>query len=165
MLNDLHPYDGVERRFSHCDENALQGREVVAQVLGLPTAVELDGIRYDLSFYSGGTGVFDRLAIAMPVRSGLLDLVLKSLNAADIETVAREAWVREELLWLLTREEDPTQSVPQAAIKFINDQRRAFQQSCDESSAVYSTQSSNVNYWTILWASEGELNLIGCSQG
>ena len=62
---NLHPYDNVERRYRHTDGTRGEGRDVVAQVLGLPKPPAGE-LLFDLSFFSGRIGVLDRLAIAFP---------------------------------------------------------------------------------------------------
>jgi hypothetical protein len=62
---NLHPYDGVERRYRHTDAERDTGLAIVARLLRLPHISSSQVVGYDLSFYSGGIGVLDKLAITL----------------------------------------------------------------------------------------------------
>jgi hypothetical protein len=64
----LPPYDNKEYRCRHSDADRREGLAKVAELLGLAGVSDQGGLFYDLSFYSGGIGVFDRLAVTMPDR-------------------------------------------------------------------------------------------------
>ena len=64
-MDNLHPYDGVTRRFRDNDTDparVARGRGLVKSLLRLPELPS--GLRYDFSFLSDGSGVFDRLYAA-----------------------------------------------------------------------------------------------------
>jgi hypothetical protein len=63
---NLHPYDNIERRYRHTDIPNAEGLAVAARLLQLPEPLSGDEVFYDLSFFSGGIGVLDRLAISLP---------------------------------------------------------------------------------------------------
>jgi hypothetical protein len=160
---DLHPYDNVERRFRHTDATRDEGRQVVAQMLSLaePPAGEL---LFDMSFFSGGIGVLDRLAIAVPADRALWSSVVKSLNGRTPEEAsAEESWLGD-LIWLLTGAHD-TIPIRPAAVRFINRERREFQPECVPTSRVLFGYDSNVNDWVVLWGDDTQLNYLGYSQG
>ena len=68
---DIPPYDNKEYRFRDEDSSTQAGRQRVAALLGLPNAPSPEGLRFDLSFFSGGIGVYDKHAIAMNASTDL----------------------------------------------------------------------------------------------
>lgn len=160
---DLHPYDNVERRFRHNDATRDEGRAVAARVLGLPELLA-DEVLFDLSFFSGGIGVLDRLAITLPATPALWSSVASFLRGRTPEEAAADgSWARE-LVWLLTDEEEEVPIRP-AAIQFINQQRREFQGECLPSSRVLFRHESDVNGWEVLWGDDTRMNYLSYSQG
>ena len=161
---DLHPYDNRERRYRHTDRTRDEGRAVVAHVLGLlePPADEL---LFDMSFFSGGIGVLDRLAITMPADPLLWSTVETSLRCRTLEQAsAEESWLRD-LIWLFTGEQEGTTPIHSAAVGFINRERREFQTECAPTSRILFGYESDVNDWRALWGDDGRLNYLGYSQG
>lgn len=145
----LHPYDNVERRFRHTDQAGDEGRAVVGQVwcLQQPPAGEL---LYDLSFFSGGIGVHDHLAITLPFDPALWSSVVSSLYGRTPEEAAADGSWAGNLIWLLTGEEEEVPIRP-AAVRFINQHRREFQAECVPSSRILFELPSDVNDWVALW--------------
>jgi hypothetical protein len=160
---DLHPYDNVERRFRHTDPVRDEGRAAAAWVLGLaePPAGEM---LYDLSFFSGGTGVLDRLAVSLSADPALWSRAASSLRGRTPEEAAADRCRAGELVWLLTDEEAEIPIRP-AAVRFINQHRKEFQAECVPSSRILFEYESNVNYWAVLWGDDARLNYLGYSQG
>lgn len=56
-LIDLHPYDGIERRFRHKDAPGSDGPAVARQVLGLDHEPEHEGLLYSADPSTGAEGV------------------------------------------------------------------------------------------------------------
>ncbi len=160
---DLHPYDNVERRFRHTDAAGEEGRAVVARVLGLPEPPAGE-LLYDLSFFSGGVGVLDRLAITLAADPALWLSVASSLRGRTPEEAAADKSWAGKLIWLLTGEEEEVPIRP-AAIRFINQHRREFQAECVPSSRILFGHESDVNDWVALWGDDKRLNCLGYSQG
>ena len=102
---NLHPYDGVERCFRHTDRDRTTGFEVIARVLHLPVPSAYNVIFYDLSFYSGGVGIIDRLAISLPANRTIWESVITSFRAETLEEANNSDWAPE-LFWLLSSGED-----------------------------------------------------------
>lgn len=160
---DLHPYDNVERRFSHTDAARTEGRSVVARVLRLP-APPTGELLYDLSFFSGGIGVLDHLAITLPADPALWSQITASHRGHTPEAAAwDDEWARE-LIWLLTGEEGDVPIRP-AAVQFVNRHRREFQTECTLASRILFEYPSDVNDWTAVWGDDTWLNYLGYSQG
>ncbi len=95
------PYDNKEYRFRDCDASAHAGRERVASLLGLSKVPSPEGLQFDLSFFSGGIGVFDKLAISMNADADLWSNAKRHLSAkSPTESVSDDAW-SEEFNWLI----------------------------------------------------------------
>lgn len=162
-MTDLHPYDGTERRFRHTDASRTDGLAVVARLLGLPESLA-DEVLYDLSFYSGGIGVYDQLAISIPADPNTWLQAVEASSARTLdEAEADAAWVGE-LLWLFTREEQVA-PLRAAAVAFINGERRDFQGECLPSNRIAFSTGSDVNHWVALWGDDTRLNYRGFDQG
>jgi hypothetical protein len=160
---DLHPYDNVERRFRHTDPSQDDGRVVVARVLRLLEPPTGD-LLYDLSFFSGGIGVLDYLAIVVPANPALWSSVTSSLRGRTPEEAVLDGSWAADLIWLLTGEEEDVPIRP-ATVHFINQHRREFQAECVPSSRILFGYESNVNDWLALWGDDTRLNYLGYSQG
>jgi hypothetical protein len=160
---NLHSYDGIERRYRHTDAAQEKGRSVAAQILNLPEPITSD-LLFDLSLYSGGTGVLDRLAISLPADPALWSQITESLQLRTLEDAAADEGRLENLLWLFTGKED---AIPLglAAVQFINQERRHFQPSCTSSSRILIGDQSDVNDWVVVWGDEQWLNYLAFSQG
>jgi hypothetical protein len=161
---DLHPYDGVERRFRHTDAVRDTGLGVVVQLLHLPQHASSEGVLYDLSFYSGGIGILDNLAITLPADRTIWAGVVAALRAKTPEDASDDPGWADELVWLLTSEEELV-SLREAAVQFINTKRHAFQTECLSTNDILFADGSGVNYWIALWGDETRLNYCGYDQG
>jgi hypothetical protein len=88
---DLHPYDGVERRFRHTDAEREMGLAIVAQLLRLPRIPSNHVLLYDLSFYSGGIGALDNLAITLQPDQATWASIAEALRAKTPEQASQDA--------------------------------------------------------------------------
>ena len=149
---ELHPYDGVERRFRHTDADPTAGRVAAARVLRLP-GLPAGEVCYDLSFYSGGDGVYDRLAVTLPADPALWSRVAGALDGRtpEDEATANADWPGA-LAWLVAGVDlgDGDAEVPirPAAVEFINAERRDWQAACAASDRILFGHLSDVNSWT-----------------
>jgi hypothetical protein len=160
-MNDLHPYDGGTRVFAHADADPSKGLAIVARVLGTPSASLVEP-RYQLSFYSGGLGIEDRLAISVTGADALAALG-KRLRLCTPEEAAADPNAREDFLWLVEDEDHPL-PVAEAAARFLNERRASFQDVCTPT-ALWFDADSTVNAWTAVWLAEGRLHYLGFDQG
>jgi len=161
---DLHPYDGKEHRYRHTDSDLAPGVRIVMDLLHLPAPPSASGLMYDLSFYSGGIGVMDRLAITLPRESSNVPVILARLSCKPPEEIASDPSCQDDFLWLIDNEDDPL-PVRAAATRFINENRQEFQPECQVSSAMWFVAESNVNAWTALWETDGVLSYLAYDQG
>lgn len=163
-VEDEHPYDGQERRYRHDDPHRARGLQLVAKLLRLADAALVESANFDLSFYSGGMGVVDRLAIHLQAPAEVVEQVVRNLEGVTPEVLALDPVYAEEFLWLVS--DDGNNSSPWSdSVRFVNQERKAFQPLCDDHSRVFFTEESNVNDWTVLWTAAGSLNYLGYSQG
>jgi len=160
----LHPYDGVDRRYRHTDADPAAGLAIIARVLGLHRTPSSEGLLYDLSLYSGGIGVLDRLAIVIPADPGLWVEGAAALNAREPEDAVNDVAWAEDFLWLIHGVEQPL-PIREAAMKFVNTERRPFQEECTPRSRVLFQSNSDVNDWAVIWGTDAHLNYLGYSQG
>ena len=70
----------------------------------------------------------------------------------------------DDLVWLLTNEEDPVPMQP-AASQFINSERHDFQPECGLTDRVLISEYSDINSWTVIWSSPTRLNYLSFDQG
>jgi hypothetical protein len=161
---NLHPYDGVERRFRHTDTEHEAGLAIVARLLGLPTLPPSHVILYDLSFYSGGIGVLDKLAITLRADQSIWASVSAALAARTPEQALHDPEWADDLAWLLFDDEQPAE-LGELAARFINQERRAFQTECHPASQILLAEGSGVNWWLALWGDDATLNYLSYDQG
>lgn len=160
---ELHPYDGIERRFRHTDPVPGYGPEALALVLRL-SHVPAGKLLYDLSFYSGGVGIIDNLAASVSATPELWAEAIAGMRAQTLEEAASDPDWTPELRWLLTSAEDPVPLRP-AAVEFIAEHQLGFQSICRPEDRILFEHGSNGNHWGILWGDDARLNFLGYDQG
>lgn len=159
-----HPYDNQERRYRHDGPHRARGLQLVAELLRLADGALVESAKFDLSFYSGGMGVVDRLAIHLQAAAEVVEQVVRNLEGATPEALALNPAYAEDFLWLVS--DDGNNSLPRSdSVRFVNQERKEFQPLCDDHSRVFFTDWSNVNDWVVLWTAAGSLNYLGYSQG
>ena len=161
----LHPYDGKERCFRHTDAETKAGLAIVVQLLGLPKATSIAGALYDLSFYSGGMGIIDQLAITVQADQSIWTCVTPKHQAKTLEQASQDAnWI-DELVWLFTDDEDTLIPLRELAVQFINRERREFQAECHPQQRILFADGSGANWWVALWGDETMLHYLSYDQG
>lgn len=165
---DLHPYDGRTRRLRHEDadpEQRARGRALVARLLGLPAPPAEDGLRYSLSFHSGGIGVLDRLHVAMPCTWQQAEAIATRAGMITPAAVQADDEARGEIEWLVHDDDHPERTLAEALAAFIDQERVGFQPRPHAEARVWLAPESGVNAWTIVYAVDGVLAFIGYDQG
>jgi len=168
VSSDLHRYDDVERRFCDADTGLGQrerGRALVAKLLGLPAPLTSGGLRYDLSFFSGGIGVLDRLHVALPCGTAEVDAIVARLGLATPEEAVADAVWRDDFEWLIGDDEEDPQPLRARVAAFVAEERADFQPGPDERARVWFSRDSGVNAWSLLYEQDGWLCLIAREQG
>jgi hypothetical protein len=121
-------------------------------------------IHYDLSFYSGGIGVLDNLAIAIHADRSTWASVAEALRAKTPEQASDDADWAGELVWLFTGAEEPV-PIRELAVEFINRERYEFQTACRATDRILLADGSGVNWWLALWGDDATLNYRSYDQG
>jgi hypothetical protein len=160
----LPPYDNKEYRYRHSDADRRQGLAKVAELLGLADVSDQPGVLYDLSFYSGGIGVYDQLAVTLPVTAALWRLILDARPARPPEELEKDAACSGDFLWLV-RGAETSLDARKAAMNFINAGKREFQIECRPADRILFSPDSTVNYWFALWGTDALLNCLAFDQG
>lgn len=158
---DLHPYDGVTRRFGDGDGQA-DGPAIVARILGL--AAMPPEAHYEMSFYSGGIGVLDHVAIGVPLAHVQLAAVRAHLGAEVPDLLAADPEWGEDFLHLVTDDDAPC-ALAVAVATFVEARRASFQPPCVPGDAVWFEPASTVNGWSALWVHGDGLGYLGFVQG
>jgi hypothetical protein len=169
VSSELHPYDDVERRFCDADEDpsrCQRGLALVAGLLGLPAPRRVDGLRYDLRYYSGGTGVFDRHHVALPCDAAEVDVIVARLGLATPEDAVADAGWREEFEWFIGGDDEGVLPPLRArVVAFVVGERADFQPVPDERARVWFFRGSDVNAWALVYEQDGRLCLIAQEHG
>jgi hypothetical protein len=160
---DLHPYDDVNRQFHHHDRDRAMGLAIITKRLGLPTISLMSDALYDLSFYSGGMGIIDNLAITIPADREKWTIIVQALNAKSPEDAVIDPKWADDFLWLVTDDEAPL-SPRESAVNFINEHRSEFQLVCCSTDHIFFQYDSSVNSWVALWGSNEQVNYLGYDQ-
>lgn len=138
---DLHPYDGVTRRFRHDDDLPIAPLELISRILGATPPPE--SLLYDLSFYSGGIGIIDQLRITAEMDAAPL--------VAD--------WVH----WRDAGEEIRDLSDGEVR-QFVASHKADFQPPLDHEDVWFSPE-SGVNSWELIYVEGGRLHYLAFDQG
>lgn len=154
----LHPYDGRTRRFRHDDAAPREGDAILERLLGRvwPEAA------YELSFYSGGLGTLDRIAVAGTLDRATFEATCDDLGAVSVEQALLDpSWGPELADFLDCESRWPFE----AALAFVSEERHALQPVCDHESAIRFVRGSDVNDWSVLFWSHGRAAYLACTQG
>lgn len=85
----LHDYQGIRHRFKDDDLDPKlleRGQAIIIEILKLPSLIDVSLIRYDLSFYSGGIGIIDKLFIKLSCNNIKASEIISSLKLVDVAT-------------------------------------------------------------------------------
>lgn len=157
-MDELHPYDGQERRFRDSDtsdELLARGRDLVTKLLKLPRPPPAGAIQYDLSFYSGGIGVFDRLFIRLACSFDEASSIIAALGFIDSLEAGGDLEWRDDFAWLIDGE----------VRAFLMESKAAFQPKPSADGRAYFERLSTVNSWAAVYFAEGTLNYLAFDQG
>lgn len=158
----MQPYDGVDYRFTSADSERDKALAVIERLLGFrPSETGLD---YSLNFYSGGTGVDDRLAVRCRLESVEWPTVVSRLRLNTISEALSDASWSEDFEWLV-RGDAPGHDIESDCLCFINSNKLEFQDAAVKGCELRFAGESNVNTWCVLWLVNGNLNYLSFDQG
>jgi hypothetical protein len=147
------------RRFRHTDGDPIEGLAAVTRVLRLPRQPSTTGLLYDLTFFSEGLGIIDRLAITLPVDAAAVRAWVEHLNAFPPDVADADATWGDEFRGLVHRHDDTL--TPEVALAvFISEQRHAIQPTCKLNDPAWVCVDSGVNSWAMLWYRDGLLSYL-----
>lgn len=158
----IRPYDGITYNHSSEDADQTAGFEALERLLGFRPSV--DGLRYSLSLYSGGVGVFDRIAVRCRYPQDEREAIARRLHLkAPVDAPRSPEWL-DDLKWLVAGDE-PQGDLDLECRAFINSQRRDFQDPALASTPVFFSDGSDVNSWCAVWLASGFMNYLSFDQG
>ncbi len=158
----MREYDGMERNYKISDPDQAENLERIKNILGfLPDS---ESLKFDLSFYSGGIGVSDKLAICCEVNSEQWNTVKEKLKLFSSQSALLIGNWAEDFVWLLEAN-GGEENINQFASEFINTNKSEFQSQCTPGSEIYFSYESDVNHWVAVWGSETTLNYLYFDQG
>ena len=158
----MREYDGIEVRYRRPAADLAKSLQVIENLLGFaPEPQQLD---FDLSFWAGGAGVLDKLAISCFVTPEQRQVLQQKLDLySPEEAVARDYW-RDDFIWLVA-DDEVCSDILAASAQFINDNKAPFQDECDTLQAIYFGYMSDVNCWTAVWGQGRRINYAYFCQG
>jgi hypothetical protein len=160
-ITHMREYDNIEYRYRTNESNSEAALRFISRELGYSPDTSL--LKFDLSFFSGGIGVFDKLAFSCGANDGQWEALIQKLSLlSPSETMMNEEWA-EDLTWLV-RHSEPY-SIEESCAQFINTEKKQFQGDCTPDCKIFFSKESNVNTWTAIWGKNGDLNYLHFDQG
>ncbi len=158
----MRPYDDKEYRYTSADLDKEKAIAIISNILGFhPSTEELD---YSLSFYSGGGGIVDRLAIRCRANQSNRSSLISGLGLrAPLEAMADPMWV-DDFRWLIKSDES-LGNTDLWCYKFINSNKHEFQDVVDSTCELVFSNGSDVNSWCAIWFTNNHLNYLYFDQG
>lgn len=154
--------DGVDYRYTSNDPDKEKASGIIANIIGFRPLPE--DLGYSLSFYAGGSGVDDRLAVRCRYQEIDWPAVRQRLRLVCLEEAADDPeWVTE-LRWLIGAK-DSDAPLDEQCFRFINEQRRDFQDEASNQFEVFFAHESDVNSWCVVWRTSQHLNYLSFDQG
>jgi len=161
---NFYPYDNKQIKFNHTDEIKSDYLEAIGLLVGHSKLNPEDIRYYDISFFSGGTGINDWHAITLNSNSYIWNKVKKYLKVKTPDDLASDNEWGEFFLWLIDNESHEV-SNEIASTLFINENKNDFQLKVNSGDNIYFSQNSDVNSYDIIWGNESTLNYISFCQG
>lgn len=155
-------YDGVDYKYTNNDADKEKSLSVIANLIGFNPPS--DQLSYSLSFYAGGTGVDDRLAIRCQFTQGDWPAVVQRLRLRPPQEAIGNAGWEEEFRWLIGAE-GKDGALDEHCYRFINSEKHSFQDVVDDKWEVFFSNESDVNSWCVVWRANGCMNYLSFDQG
>ncbi|WP_156938954.1 hypothetical protein [Deefgea rivuli] len=158
----MNPYDGIDYRYTSSDTDKGKATRLIQNILGF--APEINGLDYSLNFYSGGSGVDDRVAIRCNVTPSDWSLVIAKLNLKPPSEVLQSPDWGEDLAELVSNCAAPS-DISADCCNFVNANKKVFQDTVSFDNALCFSVESNVNTWCVVWVVGEHLNYLSFDQG
>jgi hypothetical protein len=136
----------------------------VVKVLRLQAPPPVAGLRYHLSFHSGGTGIFDRLHIVLPRTPAEVEAIVARLQLVTPEVAAVDAEWHEQFENLVLDEDEP-RPLRAAVTAFLEENRSEILPRPGEDARVWFSPDSGVNSWSVVYEQGGDLCFVAFDQG
>jgi hypothetical protein len=170
----LHDYQGIRHRFKDDDFDPSlleRGQAIIREILKLPSLMDVSPIKYDLSFYSGGTGIIDNVFIKLSCNSTKASEIISSLKLVDVANENLDLESHDYLIWS-TIEEESEESVDICTLirnnkisQLVNDEKADFQDIASIEHFICIGENTGPNYGTIAYYLNGSLNYISYDYG
>ena len=158
----MRAYDNKDYRYKTSDADSETALSYIKQILGFQP--DVNTLEYDLNFFAGGIGVFDRLAFSCGIQRQQWPELIKKLDLVKPSDALGILDWREEFLWLVKTEE-ATAPIDAFSAQFINSEKRDFQALCISNGQIFFRMHSDVNSWTAVWEQNGTINYLSFDQG
>ncbi|TYL44650.1 hypothetical protein [Dickeya sp. ws52] len=158
----MHSYDGIDYQYSSNETEREKAIRIIANILGFqPLTTDLD---YSFNFYSGGSGINDRLAIRCLYVESDWPKIIKTLCLNQISEISEHPLWKEDFLWLIGAE-GAELALENHCFQFINNQKLELQDMADKRWEIFFSNESDINSWCVVWHDGTHLNYLSFVQG
>lgn len=158
----MREYDGIEVRYRRPAADLAKSLQLIENLLGFaPEPQQLD---FDLSFWAGGAGVYDKLAISCNATPEQWQILKQKCDLYFPEEMVVRDDCREDFIWLVA-DDEVCHDILAASAQFINDNKAPFQDECNTLQTIYFGYMSDVNCWTAVWGQGRRINYAYFCQG
>ncbi|PSB57337.1 hypothetical protein [Chamaesiphon polymorphus] len=151
-----------------------QGKAIVLEILKLQSSIDISSIEYNLSFYSGGIGIIDKVFIKLSCDSTKASEIISSLKLVDISNDNLDWELRDYLISRTIDEdsEEPDDSVEICTLilnnkisRLVNEEKADFQDIASSEHFIYFGKGTGPNHGEIIYYLNGSLNYISYAYG
>ncbi|VXC07653.1 conserved hypothetical protein [Pseudomonas sp. 8BK] len=158
----MRSYDGVNYQYISDDAEKEKVIGIIANLIGFRP--KTDRLAYSLSFYAGGIGVDDRLAVSCLLDNSNWPAMVQRLRLKRVSEISDNPIWEEEFRWLVGAEETEG-SLEEHSYRFINTEKHDFQYAADQQCEIFLSNESDVNSWCVVWRVNGHVNYLSFEQG
>jgi hypothetical protein len=158
----MREYDNIDYRYKSLDRESQTALRFLATFLGFQP--DTSTLEYDLNFFCGGVGVDDKLAFRCSLSRDETAAAVRRLRLILPEEALSDSAYGEDFAWLVKHDDGPS-LVRKSSSRFINKNRKPFQNRCSEEVEMFFARESDVNAWTAVWISDGKFNCLYADQG
>ncbi|MCI0917472.1 hypothetical protein JNA64_09880 [Pseudomonas stutzeri] len=130
----MRSYDGVNYQYISDDAEKEKAIGIIANLIGFRP--KTDRLAYSLSFYAGGIGVDDRLAVSCLLDNSNWPAMVQRLRLKSVSEISDNPIWEEEFRWLVGAEETEG-SLEEHSCRFINTEKHDFQYTADQQCEIF----------------------------